>query len=78
LNEEKSKHVDLAEQNGIRQIFLHNLLRQSATPVREECNKYDLINHNNWSWWFAFIVVSHLFAVPILVLWVELWKKVNN
>jgi hypothetical protein len=42
LNEEKSKHVDLAQQNGFHQIFLHNLLKQSATPAREESTKYDL------------------------------------
>ncbi len=35
-----------------------------------------LVDHNDWSRWFVIylVVVSDLFAVPILVLWVELEK----
>jgi hypothetical protein len=45
-----------------------------AHHAREECNKYDLsaapcfwlVNHNDWSRWFAISSLSHLFAAPVL------------
>jgi hypothetical protein len=47
LDEEKSKHASLAQQNGFVPAFWQSLLRllkgtASLTPAREECNKYDV------------------------------------
>jgi hypothetical protein len=72
------KHASLA-------TFLQSLMRlvkgtaKPLTPTREECNKYDLTasscvslaNRNNWFKWFV-ISSSHLFVVPVLILWVWL------
>jgi hypothetical protein len=54
-----------------------------SAPAREECNKYDLtaaphfwlVNRNDCSKWFA-IGSSHLFVVPISVLWAGLQKSI--
>jgi hypothetical protein len=51
LNEEKSKHVGLAQQNWVFFFFGSEVLlrlverthQKSKTVVREECDKYDLI-----------------------------------
>jgi hypothetical protein len=56
--------------------------QQSCAHAREECNKYDLTrdpcfllaHHNDSSRWFA-ISSSHIFAVPVSVLWVGLQKS---
>jgi hypothetical protein len=46
LDEEKSKHANLARKTILAQHFCTILLRheaqQSLTSAREECNKYDL------------------------------------
>jgi hypothetical protein len=47
LDEEKSTHAGLAQQNSFGPEFLHSLLRlqkSTAKPktCREECNEYDL------------------------------------
>jgi hypothetical protein len=44
LDEEKSKHANLAHKMILAQHFCTSLLRQqqSLTFAREECNKYDL------------------------------------
>jgi len=50
--------------------------------LEKECNKYDLTrdpcfflaHHNDWSRWFA-ISSSHIFAVPVSVLWVGVAKE---
>ncbi len=56
--------------------------QQILTPARKECNKLDLTaascfwlaNHNNCLG-ALLLVVSHLFANPVLVLWVGSEKK---
>ncbi len=83
FDEEKSKHGCLAEQNGFDPAFLHPLLRlvkeqQSITTTREECNNYVLtrLPVSHWPIIIIFgpgallLVVSHLFAVLVLVFWV--------
>jgi hypothetical protein len=55
---------------------------QSLTFVKEECNKYDLIdtpcflliNHNDWSKWFAISSLPPICS-PILILWLGLRKN---
>jgi hypothetical protein len=46
--EEKSKHVGLAQQNWVfffwAQLFKRTHTSEKEQPVREECNKYDLID----------------------------------
>jgi hypothetical protein len=77
----------LAHENGFSPAYLFSSLRlvktqQSCAPTRQECNKYDLIpapyfslaNHNGWYIWFV-ISNSHLFVIPISILWVELQKN---
>jgi hypothetical protein len=39
LDDEKSKHAGLAQENGFGPTFLHSLLRL-VKAVREECNKH--------------------------------------
>jgi hypothetical protein len=84
LDKQKSKNTPVWLNKMV--LAAHNLrsqvTRQSLTPVREECNKYDLTTVPCFS--FAIIMIgsggllleiSYLFAVPILVLWVGLEKK---
>ncbi len=88
MDEEKSKHASLAQQNGFGPTFLHTLLRlikgtqKSLTPTPEECNKYDLTTVPVFYFSIILIgpgalllVVSHLFAVPLLVLSLGLEKS---
>jgi hypothetical protein len=61
-----------------------NKAQQKCAPATEECNRYDLTadpcsrlaNHTDWSRWFA-ISSSHLFAVPVSVLWIKKSKQLN-
>jgi hypothetical protein len=60
LDEEKSKHIGLAQTNGFRPALLQRMLR--------------LVNG-----WIGscglLLLVSHLFAVPVSLLWVGLKKQ---
>jgi hypothetical protein len=79
----------LVQENSFSPAYLVSVLRlvkssakQSCAPAREECNKYDhlcflLANHNDWSRWFA-INSSHLFAVPVSVLFVGCQKYITK
>jgi hypothetical protein len=72
-------------QFGSRKWFFSCIFAQQqiSAPARKECNKYDLtaaphfglVNRNDCSKWFA-IGSSHLFVVPILVLWAGLQKSI--
>jgi hypothetical protein len=66
---------------------LHTFLMLGKATVKpntcwEDYDKFEpitasdfwLVNHDDWSRWFA-IPNSHLFAVPLLVLWVGLGEK---
>jgi hypothetical protein len=88
LDEEKSKHASLFQQNGFGPTFLHTVLRlikgiqQSLTPTPEECNEYDLTTVPVFYLSIIMIgpgalllVVSHLFAVALLVFIIEVEKK---
>jgi hypothetical protein len=84
LDEKKSKHVSLAQQNGFGPGILQSVLRlvkSTANPntCGKECNKYDLTVLHVCDWLIMVIgpgalplAASHLFVVPILVLWVRL------
>ncbi len=84
MDEEKSKHASLFQQNGFGPTFLVHCAeadkRHTATP--EECNKYDLTTVPVFDLSIIMIgpgalfsVVSHLFAVPLLVLSLGLEKS---
>ncbi len=87
LDEEKSKHTGLTQQKTFGPAFLHCCLRQvkgtaECTCEREESHKYDLIATPCFDRPIIMIglgdlllLVSHLFAVPLLVLWVGLQKR---
>jgi hypothetical protein len=76
LNEEKSKHACLAQQQGIGPEFLHRMMMLKV--VRDTTTR----PYTSHDWLDSLIcrdglllVVSHLFAIPILVLWVRLKKS---
>jgi hypothetical protein len=81
LDEEKSNHAGLAQQNAFGPAFLHSLTRlikctaKLVTPTRKECNEYDMtfVPVSDWpiiiiGLGVLLLVVSHLFAVPVFVL----------
>jgi hypothetical protein len=91
FGEEKSKHAGLAQQNGFGAAFLHNLLRfVKGTAKPNMCPAKSVIN---WIWllllvfdWsiimigpcsLLLVIVSHLFAVLVLVFIGGCWKKVK-
>jgi hypothetical protein len=58
------------------------MAQQTITTAREECNKYDLtvdpISNRpivRIGVGSLLLVVSHIFAVPVLLLWLALEKK---
>ncbi len=71
LDEEKSQHASLAEQNAFGPTFSHRMLRLvKGTAEPNTCCQMargGLLS-----------VVPHLFAVPVLVLWVGLEKIVDD
>jgi hypothetical protein len=86
LDEEKSKHGSLAQQNGFDPAFLHSLLRlvkgsAQQLPEKSVINMlWLLIPVSDWPFIMIgpgglVLVVSSLFAVPVLVLWVGLEKS---
>ncbi len=90
LDQEKWKRAILVQQNGFGPAFLHHLLRLGkGTAKPNTCPEKSVINMI-WlllpiSYWpiimvasgGLLLVVSHLFAAPVLVYgWG--WKKVNN
>jgi hypothetical protein len=77
LDEEKSKHAGLAQENGFGSTYLHSLqslIKGTATvcTCRKECNKFDLTYNECFS---LLLVVPNLFAVPVSVFWVGLQKS---
>jgi len=60
LDEEKSQYASLGEQNCFERAFLKRHIK-ALTPV------FDLLD--------SLIGLGHLFAGPILLLWVGLEKK---
>jgi len=92
LDKEKSKDAGLGQQNGFsRSIFAQfaEIVKRhskSLPPAREECDIYTislLLPVSAWSIIMIgsgglLLVVSHIFAIPVLVLWVRFGKKVNN
>ncbi len=90
LDQEKWKHAILVQQNGFGPAFLHWLLRLvKGTVKRNTCPEKSVINMiwlllpvSDWPIITIapdglLLVVSHLFAAPVLVYgWG--WKKVNN
>jgi len=87
LDEEKSTHVGLARQNGFGPAFLHSLLRLAKGTAKPNTCQTRVINKiwlllpvSDWPIILIgqsglLLVVSHLFAVPVLVLWVRLKNK---
>jgi hypothetical protein len=63
LDEEKSQYASLGEQNCFDRAFLKGHIK-ALTPVVD--------------WLDSLIGLGHLFAGPVLLLWVGLGKKVNN
>ncbi len=75
LDEEKSKHVSLAQQNGFGPAFLHRMLSLAKGAAKPNtCCRLA-----RWFDWLMWVPSSSLprFTVPISVLWVG-WEKVNN
>jgi hypothetical protein len=70
LDEEKSKHARLAQQNGFGPEFLHSFLRLVKGTAKPKDWLDSLIGPGG-----LLLVVSHLFAVPVLVLWLGLEKS---
>jgi len=66
LNEEKAKRAGLAQQNRFHPAFLHSLL-PTAAP------RFSLVLTLRPG--ELLLVVSHVFAVPVLVFWVGLEKS---
>jgi hypothetical protein len=66
LDEEKSKHASLAQQNGFGPAFLHRMLRL-AKGTAEPSTYCSLARWFNWSMWVAIINLQP-FAVTVLVL----------
>jgi hypothetical protein len=88
LDEEKSNHAGLAQQNAFGPAFLHSLTRlikctaKLLAPTRKECNEYDmtvapcfwLANYNDWSRCFAISSLPPI-CTPSFSLWVRLENK---
>jgi hypothetical protein len=68
----KSKCASLAQQNGFGPAVLRSLLRVVKGTPKAPCVDWpnSLIRPGGF-----LLVVSHLFAVPVLVLWVGLKKE---
>jgi hypothetical protein len=89
LYEEKSKHASLAQQNGLGPAFLHSLLRLVKCRAKPNTCQRRVINMirlllpvSDWPIIMIgpgglLLVVFHLFAVRVLVLWVGL-EKLNK
>jgi hypothetical protein len=83
LNEEKSKHASLAQQNGFGPAFLHTLLKlvkgiAKLNTLREKSvikMMWLLLPVSDWPG-ALLLVVSHLLVVPFLVLWAGLEKSI--
>jgi hypothetical protein len=80
LDEENSKHVRLAQQNGFAKAAKQHSQGLTLAEKRAiESNRYDVASAPRFCLPIIMIgpsalllVVSHLFAVPVLVLWVGL------
>jgi hypothetical protein len=75
LNEEKSKHGSSAQQNGFGATFSHRMLLRLVKGTAEPAVDWldSLIGPGG-----LLLVVSDLFTIPVIVLWLVLEKKVNN
>jgi hypothetical protein len=75
LNEENSKHGSSPQQNGFGPTFSHRMLLRLVKGTAEPAVDWldNLIGRGG-----LLLVVSHLFTIPVLVLWLVSRKKVNN
>ncbi len=67
---DEAKHAGLAHQNGNGLAFFHRMHSRALTPI-------DLLD-NLIAPGGVLLVVSQLFAVPVLVLWVGLEKHTEH
>jgi hypothetical protein len=77
----KSTYANLAQENGFSPVYLlsskslHLLEKSVINMIWLLLPIFDWSIVNDWSKWFA-ISSSHLFVVPISVLWVGLQKNI--